>query len=364
VPVVVAVPVCNEAERIGDCLRALALQDGTTRHAILAFLNNCDDGTAAIVEQVRPSLPCALHIIQHEFTPSQANAGHARRAAMDHAAALAGAGGVILTTDADGRVGPDWISNNLAAIEAGADAVCGRAIIDPLEAAQIPDALHADDALECAYADLLDEIHATLDPDPADPWPRHTEHSGASIAVTCEMFRRAGGVPAVPIGEDRALLDALRRIDARIRHAPDVSVVVSGRTVGRAAGGMADTMRRRMIVQDALCDDRLESAAHCATRAWARGQLRLAWSGRIDRQACADQLAAELRLDPTKLARWMTLTHFGAAWELVGHFSPVLAWQPVARAMLAAESAHARRILATSATRTPVDAGGWLWGDS
>jgi len=363
VPVVVAVPVCNEAERIGDCLRALALQDGPTRHTILAFLNNCDDGTAAIVEQVRPSLPCPLHIIQHEFAPAQANAGHARRAAMDHAAAIAGDGGIILTTDADGRVAPDWLRANLAAIEAGADAVCGRAIIDPLEASLIPDALHADDALECAYADLLDEIHNTLDPDPADPWPRHTEHSGASIAVTCTMFRRAGGVPAVPIGEDRALLASLRRIDARIRHAPEVSVVVSGRTVGRAAGGMADTMRRRMIAQDALCDDRLEPAARCATRAWARGQLRLAWSNRADRAECAEHLAAELRIDRAKLARWMTLTYFGAAWDLVEHTSPVLTWQPVPRTALAAESAHARRILATSAARTPVDAGGWLWGD-
>ena len=38
--------------------------------------------------------------------------------------------GVILTTDADSRVSPDWIANNVAAIDAGADAVLGRIVLD------------------------------------------------------------------------------------------------------------------------------------------------------------------------------------------------------------------------------------------
>jgi hypothetical protein len=52
--------------------------------------------------------------------------------------------------------------------------------------------------------------------------------------------------PGTPLGEDRAFFDALRRVDARIRHVPGVRVVVSARIVGRAPGGMADTMRRRV----------------------------------------------------------------------------------------------------------------------
>jgi hypothetical protein len=362
--IIVAVPIRNEEERIGDCLRALALQEGPTRHAIVAFLNNCTDETAATIHGLRPSLPCPVHVIEHDFPPGLDNAGNARRAAMEHAAGLLGPAGILLTTDADARVAPDWIRANLAALDAGADAVCGRAVIDPLEATLIPDILHADDALECAYADLLDEIHAVLDPDPADPWPRHTEHSGASIAVTKTMFERAGGVPAVPLGEDRALLAALRRVDARVRHAPEVSVVVSGRTIGRAAGGMADTMRRRIIAQDPFIDDRLEPAATCATRAWARGVTRRAWSSIEQRAAIIGQLAADLRLDPAALAGWMTLPHFGAAWELIEQQSAVLTREPVARVRLPAEMAHARRILQTSRSLTPVDAEGWLWGDA
>ena len=38
--------------------------------------------------------------------------------------------GVILTTDADSQVAPNWIAENLAAFEAGAEAVLGRIDLD------------------------------------------------------------------------------------------------------------------------------------------------------------------------------------------------------------------------------------------
>jgi hypothetical protein len=38
--------------------------------------------------------------------------------------------GVILTTDADSQVAPNWIAQNLAAFEAGAEAVLGRIDLD------------------------------------------------------------------------------------------------------------------------------------------------------------------------------------------------------------------------------------------
>ena len=168
--------------------------------------------------------------------------------------------GVILTTDADAEVPENWIEANLRAIEAGADAVCGMAVIDPLEALLIPPHLHDDDAREVAYGRLLDEIESMILPDHADPWPRHTEDSGASIAITTSMLRNVGGVPFLPSGEDRALIEMLRLMDARVRHDPQISVVVSGRIEGRAHGGMADTIRRRIVRQDEFVDDRIQPA--------------------------------------------------------------------------------------------------------
>ena len=341
-PVLVAIPVRDEAEEIGPCLLALAAQRAPHIDAVVLCLNNCHDGTADVVRAIDGHLPFPVHSIEVVLPNASACAGRARRIAMEHAADLAGRDGVLLTTDADARLAPDWIATNLAALAAGADAVAGRAVIEPEGAKRIPAHLHAIDARECAYAALLDEMRALLEPDPADPWPRHDEESGASIAVTLAAYRRAGGIPAVPLGEDRAFFNALRRIDARIRHAPDIAVIVSARLEGRAQGGMADTMRRRIERPDPFLDARLEPAADALRRACRRRRLRETWSmpGRgVVREA------ARLGLAPARLAELVTSEHFGSAWAAVEAASPVLRHRArVTLAALPAQTARALRI--------------------
>jgi hypothetical protein len=341
-PVLVAIPVRDEAEEIGPCLLALAAQRAPHIDAVVLCLNNCHDGTADVVRAMGDHLPFPVHSIEVVLPNASACAGRARRIAMEHAADLAGRDGVLLTTDADARLAPDWIATNLAALAAGADAVAGRAVIEPEGAKRIPAHLHAIDARECAYAALLDEMRALLEPDPADPWPRHDEESGASIAVTLAAYRRAGGIPAVPLGEDRAFFNALRRIDARIRHAPEIAVIVSARLEGRAQGGMADTMRRRIERPDPFLDARLEPAADALRRACRRRRLRETWSmpGRG-----VVQEAARLGLAPARLAELVTSEHFGSAWAAVEAASPVLRHRArVALAALPAQTARALRI--------------------
>lgn len=236
---------------------------------------------------------------------------------------------------------PIWIAANLAALQAGADAVAGRAVIDPDEATAIPPHLHEDDAKECAYADLLDELQARLEPDPADPWPRHTEHSGASLAVSRNAYERAGGIPSVPIGEDRAFITAMQSIDARIRHAPEVVVTVSGRLHGRAEGGMADTMRRRIIRQDEYVDDRLEPAAHRLRRIAARIRFRAAWRTGIPDFA----LAERLRISPAMTVTATRQPFCGAGWQMIERASPLLAPRPLRRDQLCRETYRVQRLL-------------------
>lgn len=342
--IVVAIPVKDEADSIGACLRALSDQEGAAADRVVLLVNNTTDRTVAIVRGLAPSLPIRVEVVEHQFAPGQADAGHARRLAMQHAAARAGAGGVLLTTDADGRVAPDWLANNLRHLRRGADAVAGRAVIDPVDALLIPAALHEADALECAYGDLLDEITSLLDPDPWDPWPRHAERSGASICVTLDAYRRAGGIPAVALGEDRLFFEALRRIDARIRHAPDVRVTVSGRITGRARGGMADTIRRRLIAPDLTLDDRLETAAACARRARLRARLRSAHGAGRPGEALTRLLCQDLGLYPAELDRLCRLPSFGEAWAEAEARSPALARTAVAVALLDEETTAARAL--------------------
>ncbi|ATU73021.1 glycosyl transferase family 2 [Gluconacetobacter sp. SXCC-1] len=357
---VVAIPVRNEAERIAACLHALAGQQGARlAHAVL-LLNNCTDATRDMLPALAPHLPFVVHGVERTYPAPLAHAGTARCEAMEIAASLAGPDGVILTTDADGTVAPDWLANTLAAFEEGADAVCGRALINPADAALIPMHLHEDDRMETGYGMLLDRIHDLVDPDPHDPWPRHAEHSGASIAVSVVMWRRAGGLPPLPLGEDRAFLKAVRRVDGVIRHAPDVLVTVSGRTLGRARGGMADTMARRLLRQDDLLDESLEPALTCLRRARARAALRRLralprMSGQWGVEMCG--LAYQLDLPPAEVER-MARAHFlGVAWDSLEQASPALVRVPVRRAELATHHRQARRVVRQllarrSATRT------------
>jgi hypothetical protein len=339
-PIVVAIPARDEADWIGRCLSALARQTRQPQ-AVLLLLNNCTDTTAAIVHSLSGKLPFRLHIQTHTFKVSSANAGSARRLAMQSAAVLAGPDGVLLTTDADTVVAADWIERSLLALSEGADLVCGRVSLDPADAAFIPRHLHADDALECELTELLDRIADILDPDPADPWPRHTEAAGASLAVTVAAFNRVGGIPEVGSGEDRAFVQALARIDGAIRHDPTIMVNVSGRIHGRAPGGMADTIRRRMRQQDEFTDADLEPAVDRYRRIDFRHRVRLAWR---ELEASAE-LAADLGMPATRLRAMLKSRFFGAAWAGIEARSPFLVRRRVRFIELPRQIAYARELL-------------------
>jgi hypothetical protein len=105
-----------------------------------------------------------------------------------------------------------------------------------------------------------------------------------------------GGIPAVVSGDDRAFVEALWRIDARIRHDPAIEVTVSGRIVGRARSGMADTIRRRIVRQDEFADESLEPAEFALLRYSLRRRARAAWlAGSVD-PTLAVELAIGLSL--------------------------------------------------------------------
>ena len=341
-PVAVAIPAHNEADWIPRCLEALDRQVGGVNGHVVLLATNSTDATAAIARTMQPALSFALDVVEHDFPPGERSAGQARRLAMELAAATLPPHGVLLCTDADGQVAPDWLAANLFHIRGGADAVAGRAVLDPADAEAIPAALHEDDARECAYDALLDEIDHLIDPDPADPWPRHTEHSGASICVMLGAFRRAGGVPPVAVGEDRAFFAALRRADARIRHAPEVYVTVSGRTQGRAVGGMADTIRCRLVTPDAFLDDALEPAAARVRRARLRAAVRRFRAG----GDVPPWLSRYLGCDAATLGLALEQATFGAAWETIEGVTAGLTPVRGPVAALAHETREAQRIVA------------------
>jgi hypothetical protein len=136
-----------------------------------------------------------------------------------------------------------WIDANLNAIELGADIVGGHIIGDYREEALLGTGFLQRSKLHLRYARLVDQLSALIDPVPHDPWPRHSDHTGASLAVRGEVYQAVGGIPPLPVEEDVSFVDAVCRAGYRLRHPLDVQVVVSARLDGRAAGGMADCLK-------------------------------------------------------------------------------------------------------------------------
>ena len=241
------------------------------------FANNCRDRSAELARALGAEFSLPLRVVEASLPPAKAHAGNARRRAMDVAEAWLGEervrDGVILTTDADSRVPADWIATNLAAIDAGADAVLGDIALDE-EGDLLPPALHRRGGLESAYEALLTELSALLDPLDHNPWPHHATISGASIAITRDAYLAVGGLPRVPLGEDKALVAELVRLDRKICFCPEIQVITSGRVEGRAPGGVADTLRLRSNDPDAFCDELLEPFRIAIKRAKWRGRLR------------------------------------------------------------------------------------------
>jgi glycosyltransferase involved in cell wall biosynthesis len=244
----VAIPARNEERLIQTTLEALATQtamDGGLLRSelfdVIVFANNCSDGTAEAARAFAAAHPeLAMSIVCGELPIGRAHVGMARKLVMDLATSrFIAAGknrGLVATTDADTVVEPDWIANILLESKC-VDAVAGHVTIAESDLATLLAPVRSLYARERAYRRALADAWSTFDPLSYDPAPRHASFVGASFAVASEIYVAAGGVPAVPVLEDRGFFEALCRIDARVRHSLRVRARTSGRRIGRVDGG-------------------------------------------------------------------------------------------------------------------------------
>lgn len=253
---IVVVPARNEEAGLANTLDALRLQETTTGeklplevYEVILLLNNCTDRSLAVAERYVLDHPeFRLRLIDCELEAERAHVGTARRMLMDCACdrlemLAGGRARAILSTDADTLVAPDWVAWNLAEIEGGAEVVGGVIHLFAEELAGLDEGTRAAYQADRIFQARVAQLEAMLDPDPADPWPRHLEHFGASLACTPEVYRLSGGVPPVKPLEDVAFIDALRKVGARIRHSTEVHIYTSARLNGRAEVGLSGQLR-------------------------------------------------------------------------------------------------------------------------
>lgn len=225
--------------------------------------------------------------------------------------------GVIATTDGDTCVADTWVAATLRDIRGGVDAVGGRITINHDELTGGGSRRFRYHLRDVGYRSLVAELESLLDPQPHDPWPRHFQHFGASMAVTAEMYQRVGGLPVRPYLEDVALYQELVRADALIRHSPDVQVTTSAREQGRTAFGFAV----QLAEWDAMSRERrpflVEQAAAIETRILGMRKAREIWAHRdavLDVQQVAT-LATRLGVQADWLVRSIVLSAtFGTLW--------------------------------------------------
>lgn len=268
----IAVPAYNEGESIAACLGALDRAAARTLGPVftVVLVNNSRDKTAQVAREFR-SLAMTTVVAEVELPAASAHAGGARRAALDWAAALIPGDGVLMTTDADSVVDPGWVAANLAEL-ASADAVAGVVAFDEATHAALPPMPLR--ALEWRLAECHARLASLIDPRPHDPWPNHLWAWGASLALTVAAYRRIGGLPAVPLAEDRALAAAVEAHDLKLRHSHVPVVYTSARLHGRAPGGFADLLRSYAGDDTTLCDAALEPTADLVRRLQRRATLR------------------------------------------------------------------------------------------
>jgi hypothetical protein len=348
---IIALPAKDEALHLIPCLTALSEQRDLHGNKIeggefgvVLLLNNCSDISPKVAARCAERLPYNLWIEERQLPSHQANAGFARRLAMDAAAAwltvVGRKDGFILTTDADTRVAPDWIARQEKAFGDSIDAVAGCVIEDPEEYQHLPLSLRRRGELEERYTRLLIELESLVDPVSWDPWPRHGMASGASLGVTLDWYSRIGGLPLRACGEDRALLQRLAAAGARVRHCLKTRVITSCRLEGRAAGGMAETMAARIADPDALTAFR-RMVWRTTSQKWHAGERDL-------------ESISAFGLPPDVLAKAVATSDFWTFWETLLREESQLVGRRLQPIELPGQIRHAQQIIHALRATSPL----------
>lgn len=219
----VAIPVRNEAQLLPRCLASLAVaqervKDAGVEVAVVAVLDSCTDSSPAIAASYS-----WLATVKAELGSAGAARAVAASQSIQAAQSMAPDSHVWLaTTDADSAVPPHWLTRQLELARSGVELMLGTVEPDPVD-------LGAPRLAHWWKAHSLNEGHIHV--------------FGANLAMTAAAYSRAGGFPAVPVGEDVQLVERLKASGVPWVATDTCRVLTSGRTDGRTESGFAGYLR-------------------------------------------------------------------------------------------------------------------------
>jgi glycosyltransferase involved in cell wall biosynthesis len=321
----IVIPVKDEEAYILKTLTALAQQvdisgaplDPNT-FEILLLANNCTDRSVASIKAFCRQNPDLQIFVEDLILPShQANIGYVRRLLMDTAyqRLSLNSGGIILTTDADTRVAPDWIAQTQAEMEAGADAVGGRILFCATEAELLDGPTTHYHLQDETYQLLIAELEAITIKNQHNPAPTHHQHFNGSFAVTTACYEKSGGVPHVTHLEDCAFFEQLQRVDAKVRHSPKVVVHTSARYTGRSEVGLSSQLNLWKSLAKAGEELLVESGTSILQRLKIKKQLMDWWKHRMssdfDLRRALENSPFEIKIDSAAVEAFHKSPFFG-----------------------------------------------------
>jgi glycosyltransferase involved in cell wall biosynthesis len=225
----VIVPAHDEQRLLPSCLAALhraARALGGTPVHLVVVADACRDRTAQIARRGGAAV----------VTTSARSAGAARaegaREALRRAGPLDPAQIWLATTDADTVAPPDWPRRQAACASQGWDAVAGTI--------RVADRAGHRPAVRALFSQRYR---------PATGPHRHVH--GANLGFRASAYLRAGGFPAVPTGEDHALVAALTAAGSQVRYTRAITVTTSGRRDARAPHGFGNYLTQLDAEADA-----------------------------------------------------------------------------------------------------------------
>ncbi|MGV8875465.1 MAG: glycosyltransferase [Rhodococcus sp. (in: high G+C Gram-positive bacteria)] len=229
--IVVVVPAHNEQELLDACLTALSRAErrvvelASVTVSTVVVLDACTDDSARIA---------AGHPSVSTIESAHRNVGAARAAGFASSSGNYspeyGATTWFATTDADTRVGEDWLVGHLRYAAEGAGAVVGTVTVD-FEGHDFEGRDDETGALRSTYdAHYRHELG-------------HPHVHGANLGIRAADYLSVGGFAPLTTGEDHDLVRRLELGGTTCLRVCDIPVATSGRLRGRAPDGMAGFLR-------------------------------------------------------------------------------------------------------------------------